>query len=121
LDETLKLETLTLAYIVGRLQYINLSRTPGDVKGEAFQTFVYRHQRGDRGEFFTPHPIVRLAVEIIAPKPNETSLILLVAVVDFLFRRFLMHVASILILTYLLMFESAFAALNLIPTLPFRR
>lgn len=70
-DEYLKLKPLTLAYIVGRLQYISLTRTAGDVKGEAFQTFVYRHQRGDRGEFFTPHPVVRLAVEMIAPKPNE--------------------------------------------------
>lgn len=71
-DDALKLKPLTLAYIVGRLQYISLAQTPGDVKGEAFQTFVYRHQRGDRGEFFTPHPIVRLAVEMIAPKPNES-------------------------------------------------
>ncbi len=71
-DDALKLKALTLAYVVGRLQYINLTQTPGDVKGEAFQVFVYRHQRGDRGEFFTPHPIVRLAVEMIAPKPNET-------------------------------------------------
>jgi type I restriction enzyme M protein len=70
-DEYLKLKPLTLAYIVGRLQYISLTRTSGDVKGEAFQAFVYRHQRGDRGEFFTPHPVVRLAVEMIAPKPNE--------------------------------------------------
>jgi type I restriction enzyme M protein len=71
-DDVLKLKPLTLAYIVGRLQYISLSQTPGDVKGEAFQAFVYRHQRGDRGEFFTPHPIVRLAVEMIAPQPDET-------------------------------------------------
>jgi len=71
LDDSLKLNPLTLAYIVGRLQYVSLTQTPTDVKGEAFQTFVYRHQRGDRGEFFTPYPIVRLAVEMIDPKPNE--------------------------------------------------
>lgn len=70
-DDVLKLKPLTLAYIVGRLQYISLSKTSGDIKGEAFQTFVNRHQRGDRGEFFTPHPIVRLAVEMINPKPHE--------------------------------------------------
>jgi len=71
-DDSLKLKPLTLAYIVGRLQYISLSQTPGDIKGEAFQTFIYRHQRGDRGEFFTPYPIVRLAVEMINPQPSET-------------------------------------------------
>ncbi len=70
-DDSLKLKPLTLAYIVERLQFISLTQTPGDVKGEAFQAFVYRHQRGDRGEFFTPYPIVRLAVEMIAPKPHE--------------------------------------------------
>lgn len=71
-DDTLKLKTSTLAFVVERLQYISLAQTPGDVKGEAFQVFINRHQRGDRGEFFTPYPIVRLAVEMIAPKPNET-------------------------------------------------
>jgi type I restriction enzyme M protein len=71
MDDLIKLKPLTLAYIVGRLQYVNLVNTPTDVKGEAFQTFVYRHQRGDRGEFFTPYPIVKLAVEMIDPKPNE--------------------------------------------------
>jgi len=71
-DESLKLKPLTLAFVVARLQHISLLRTPGDIKGEAFQAFVYRHQRGDRGEYFTPHPIVRLAVEMIAPTPNET-------------------------------------------------
>ena len=70
-DDALKLKPLTLAFVVGRLQFVSLGRTPGDVKGEAFQAFVYRHQRGDRGEFFTPHPIVRLAVEMIAPQTNE--------------------------------------------------
>jgi type I restriction enzyme M protein len=70
-DDASKLQPLTLAYIVGRLQHISLVQTPGDVKGEAFQAFIYRHQRGDRGEFFTPHPIVRLAVEMIAPQPQE--------------------------------------------------
>ena len=45
-DAALKLKPLTLAYIVGRLQYISLSKTPGDIKGEAFQAFVYRSQRG---------------------------------------------------------------------------
>jgi len=73
-DDSIRLKPLTLAYIVGRLQFVSLTQTPGDVKGEAFQKFVYRHQRGDRGEFFTPHPVVRLAVEIITPKPKERTI-----------------------------------------------
>ena len=70
-DAKLKLQPQTLAYLVGRMQSISLSKTPGDVKGEAFQVFTGRHQRGGRGEFFTPHPIVRLAVAIVAPQPDE--------------------------------------------------
>lgn len=70
-DHSLKLKPIILAYIVGRLQHVSLTQTPGDIKGEAFQAFVYRHQRGDRGEFFTPHPIVRLAVKMMDPKPDE--------------------------------------------------
>ncbi len=70
-DERLQLKPLTLGHVISRLQNVSLTRTPGDIKGEAFQTFTYRHQRGDRGEFFTPHPIVRLAVEMIDPQPNE--------------------------------------------------
>lgn len=45
--------------------------TEADVKGTAFQTFVYAHQRGERGEFFTPHPIVELAVKMLNPKDDE--------------------------------------------------
>jgi type I restriction enzyme M protein len=70
-DDSLKLKPLTLAFVIGRLQNISFTNTAGDVKGEAFQSFVYRHQRGDRGEFFTPYPIVKLAVELINPKPGE--------------------------------------------------
>ncbi len=70
-DEGLRLKPATLAFVVGRLQFVSLADTPGDVKGEAFQSFVYRNQRGDRGEFFTPHPVVRLAVAMIAPRVDE--------------------------------------------------
>lgn len=70
-DSGLILRPMTLAFVVGRLQTVSLTQTPGDVKGKAFQAFVNRHQRGDRGEFFTPHPIVHLAVQMIDPKSDE--------------------------------------------------
>ncbi len=73
-DDGLTLQPLTLAFVVSQLQSISISRTPGDAKGDAFQTFVYRHQRGDRGEYFTPHPIVRLAVEMIRPTATESMI-----------------------------------------------
>jgi type I restriction enzyme M protein len=67
----LSFQIRTIAYLVGRLQFLSLERTEADVKGEAFQAFISRHQRGDRGEFFTPYPIVKMAVELIEPKENE--------------------------------------------------
>ncbi len=70
-NEALGLSVATMAYVVARLQGFSLLRTPGDVKGEAFQAFVYRYQRGDRGEFFTPYPVVQLAVAMLAPQPHE--------------------------------------------------
>lgn len=68
-DPVIGLKPLTLAYVVNALQNISLEATPVDVKGEAFQVFVHKHQRGGRGEFFTPQPIVEMAVEMLEPSP----------------------------------------------------
>lgn len=70
-NERINLKPITLAFVVSQLQEYSLIETKADVKGTAFQTFVYAHQRGERGEFFTPHPIVELAVEMLDPKDNE--------------------------------------------------
>jgi type I restriction enzyme M protein len=70
-NEKINLKPLTLAYIVSQLQKYNFSETSADIKGAAFQSFVYAHMRGSRGEFFTPTPIIELAVNILDPKHNE--------------------------------------------------
>lgn len=70
-NERINLKPITLAFVVSQLQEYSLIETKADVKGTAFQTFVYAHQRGERGEFFTPHPIVELAVEMFDPKDDE--------------------------------------------------
>lgn len=70
-NERLNLKPLTIAFVVSQLQKYSLINTAADVKGTAFQTFVYAHQRGERGEFFTPLPIVDLCVNILDPKDNE--------------------------------------------------
>lgn len=73
-DEKIQLKITTLAYIVKKLQTLDLSGSDRDVKGIAFQKFVYSQQRGERGQFFTPEPIVRLCVEFLAPKRSEKVL-----------------------------------------------
>ena len=70
-NERLNLKPLTIAFVVSQLQKYSLINTSADVKGTAFQTFVYAHQRGERGEFFTPHPIVDLCVNMLDPRDNE--------------------------------------------------
>ncbi|MCL0073091.1 N-6 DNA methylase [Dehalococcoidia bacterium] len=74
LGERINLKPITLAFVVSQLQDYSLIKTPADIKGTAFQTFVYAHQRGERGEFFTPYPIVELAVRMLDPKDYELVL-----------------------------------------------
>jgi len=69
--ERINLKPVTLAFIVSQLQKYDLTRTASDVKGTAFQTFVYAHERGERGEFFTPYPIIDLVVNFIDPHDQD--------------------------------------------------
>ena len=66
------LKPSVLGFVVGQLQNYSLINTPVDVKGVAFQTFVYAHQRGERGEYFTPHTVVDLCVDVLCPSDFET-------------------------------------------------
>lgn len=70
-SEKINLKSLTLAFVVRQLQEYSFMKTPTDVKGTAFQTFVYPHARGDRGEFLTPYSVVELCVGMLNPKENE--------------------------------------------------
>jgi type I restriction enzyme M protein len=72
--EEFVLSSASLNYAIRKLASINLSASPGDVKGQAFQTFVYRNQRGDRGEFFTPYPVVRAAIAMLDPKGSQRAI-----------------------------------------------
>lgn len=69
--EEISLKPATLGFVAGQLQPYSLVNTSVDVKGIAFQTFVYAHQRGERGEFFTPSTIVDLSTKILQPKDDE--------------------------------------------------
>ena len=73
--EKILLKTHTLAYVVSQLQkYDFTKKTRAEIKGVAFQTFVHSHLRGERGEFFTPYPILKMAIEMLAPKEHELIL-----------------------------------------------
>lgn len=72
--EEIELNPSVLAYLVSQLQMYSLLDSDIDVKGKAYEEIVGSNLRGDRGEFFTPRNICRMAVGML--DPDENSLIL---------------------------------------------
>ncbi len=75
-NDEIRLQPRSLAYIVSELQNYSLLDTDIDVKGKAYEELVGANLRGDRGEFFTPRNIVKMAVKMISPKAHEKILII---------------------------------------------
>lgn len=73
-SETIELKPVVLAYLVTQLQMYSLLESDIDVKGRAYEEIVGSNLRGDRGEFFTPRNICRMAVLML--DPGEKQLIL---------------------------------------------
>lgn len=69
--ETIELEPRVLAYLVSQLQMYCLLESDIDVKGRAYEEIVGSNLRGDRGEFFTPRNICRMAVEMLDPSERQ--------------------------------------------------
>jgi type I restriction enzyme M protein len=72
--DVFELKPVVLAYIVTQLQMYSLLESDVDVKGRAYEEIVGSNLRGDRGEFFTPRNICRMAVEILDPGEKEIVL-----------------------------------------------
>lgn len=70
-NEDLGLEPRVLAYVVSQLQPYSLLDSDVDVKGKAYEEVVGSNLRGDRGEFFTPRNVCRMAVEMLDPGPKD--------------------------------------------------
>lgn len=73
-NDEIKLEPRTLTQIVGELQKYSLLNTDIDFKGKAYEEIVGSNLRGDRGEFFTPRNVMRMAVAMLNPQEGETCL-----------------------------------------------
>lgn len=73
-NDSIGLNDRCLSFAVSELQKYTLIQTNLDVKGIAFETFVGSNLRGEHGEFFTPREVVRMATEMIDPKPHEMVL-----------------------------------------------
>lgn len=70
-NDEIKLSPRTIAYVVGELQRYSFLDTNIDVKGKAYEEIVGSNLRGDRGEFFTPRNVMKMSVDMIAPKIGE--------------------------------------------------
>ena len=66
-NDAIRLEPRVLAYLVSQLQMYSLLESDIDVKGRAYEEIVGSNLRGDRGEFFTPRNICKMAVEMLDP------------------------------------------------------
>jgi type I restriction enzyme M protein len=69
--ESIELKPVVLAYLVSQLQMYSLLESDIDVKGRAYEEIVGSNLRGDRGEFFTPRNICRMAVEMLDPSEKQ--------------------------------------------------
>lgn len=70
----IRLSDAALYRIVERLQEFSLIDSKADIKGRAFQKVLGPAIRAGMGQYFTPDPIVELAVGIIRPKAENLVL-----------------------------------------------
>lgn len=70
-NEEIILSDRALAFMVSELSRYEFSRTDVDSKGAAYQEIVGDNLRGDRGQYFTPRGVIKMAVSIIDPKEDE--------------------------------------------------
>ncbi len=69
--ETINLDAVSVAWVVGQLERYSLLKTDKDVVGDAFEVFAESKFVGEKGEFFTPREVVKLAVEIVNPTAGQ--------------------------------------------------
>jgi type I restriction enzyme M protein len=69
-SEKIKLSLASLVFAVNKLQNVDFSDTT-DAKGLAFQKFLASTEKADRGQFFTPEPVINFCVEFLQPQPHE--------------------------------------------------
>jgi len=73
-NERLELNARVIGYVAAQLQRYSLLDSNIDVKGAAYEEIVGDNLKGDRGQFFTPRNVIRMAVEML--DPGEDTLIL---------------------------------------------
>jgi type I restriction enzyme M protein len=70
-SDVIKLDENSIVYVIGELQRYAITEAERDAIGDAFEVFIGPALRGAEGQFFTPRNVVRMAVEMLDPKPGE--------------------------------------------------
>lgn len=70
----IRLSDVALYRVVERLQEFSLIDSKADIKGRAFQKILGPAIRAGMGQYFTPDPIVELAIGIIDPQAKDLIL-----------------------------------------------
>ena len=70
-SDTIVLDARSVAWVVGQLERYSLSKTDKDVVGEAFEVFAEAKLVGEKGEFFTPREVVKVAVDLVDPSAGQ--------------------------------------------------
>lgn len=70
--DDITLDSKSTRYVVGELQNYSLIETDRDSLADAFEIFIGKALKGDKGQFFTPRNVVKLIVEILNPTENDT-------------------------------------------------
>lgn len=63
-----------LFFCVKKLQYLSLTSSGLDVLGEAFESLINPRIKGEKGQYFTPPQVVRMAVTMLNPTINDKIL-----------------------------------------------
>lgn len=71
-NEEITLDPKSVAWVVGQLQRYSLHKTDTDAVGAAFEVFAESKLVGEKGEFFTPREIVKTAVALVRPQPQQS-------------------------------------------------
>lgn len=70
-NEEIMLDADSIAWVVGQLERGSLMESDSDVVGDAFEVFAESKFAGEGGEFFTPRGVVRIAVKLANPNPDD--------------------------------------------------
>ena len=71
-SDTIMLDARSVAWVVGQLERYSLAKTDKDVVGEAFEVFAEAKLVGEKGEFFTPREVVKVAVDLVNPAARQS-------------------------------------------------